>query len=122
MFWKKKKVDIELPGDSADHRDAYRIRPSSDHPILLKAAGTSCYLVNISGTGCCFRSAAFKEKAVAAGTITIASDDVVFPVTIRVVTKQRDLCRCEFTKISPSAQEVIHAYVLDVQKKQIRNL
>ncbi len=121
MFWRKKKNDLEFAGDDNDHRDAFRIRPDSGRPILLKAAGNSCYLVNISGTGCCFRSSNFKEGVTAAGTLTMASEDIVFPVTIRVVAKQRDICRCEFTKISASAQEMIHAYVLDVQKSQIRN-
>lgn len=121
MFWNKKKVDVEFPGDEKDNRAAFRIRPSSDRPILLKAAGNSCYLVNISGTGCSFRSSSFDEGALAAGTLTISSDNIVFPVTIRVVRKQRDRCHCEFTKISASAQEMLHAYVLDVQKNQIRN-
>ncbi len=121
MFWRKKKTELELLDDDDDHRDAFRIRPDSDRPILLKAAGNSCYLVNISGSGCCFRSNSFKPGAVAAGTLTIASEDIVFPVTIKVVTKQRDLCRCVFTKITPNAQNLIHSYVLNVQKEHIRN-
>lgn len=121
MFWRKKKADLVSLNDENDHREAYRIRPDSDRPILLKAAGNSAYLVNISGTGCCFRSSYFKEGAAASGTLTIASENVVFPVSFRVVSKQRDLCRCEFTKISAKAEELIHAYVLDVQKSQIRN-
>lgn len=121
MFWKKKKVDIAFPDDATDLRAAFRIRPGSDKPILLKAGGQSCYLANISGSGCSFRSSSFKEGVIAAGTLTISSEDIVFPVTIRVVYKQRDLCHCEFTKISASAEEIIHAYVLGIQKKQIRN-
>ena len=121
MFWKKKKVDIEFPDDVKDLRTAFRIRPSSDRPILLKAGGQSSYLVNVSGTGCSFRSGSFKLGMVAAGTLTISSENIVFPVTIRVVYKQRDLCHCEFTKISALAEEKIHAYVLDLQKSQIRS-
>lgn len=119
MFWRKKKDDISLPGDD-DHRDAYRIRPVDDRPIILKMAGYAFYVVNISGTGCCIRSHAFKEGADMAGTLTLPSEDMVFPVTVRVVSRERDLCRCEFSKISPSAQNIIHAYVLDIQKIQIR--
>jgi len=122
LFWKRKKAsDIELPGDEEEHRTAFRIRPVSDKPIVLKVAGNSFYLVNVSGTGCCFRSTRFKEGNSAAGTLTIPSEDTVFPVSIHVVSRQRDLCRCEFSKISQPAQEMIHAYVLEVQKKQIRN-
>ena len=122
MFWKKKKVDIEFPENAADLRAAFRIRPGSDRPILLKAGGQSSYLVNISGTGCSFRSNSFEEGVVAAGTLTLTSENIVFPVSIRVVHRRRDLCHCEFTKISASAENAIHAYVLDIQKNQIRNL
>lgn len=122
MFWKRKKAsDIELPGEAEDHREAYRIRPDNDRPIVLKVAGNSFYLVNISGTGCCFRCSRFNEGMTAAGTLTIPSEDVVFPVSVHIVSRQRDLCRCEFTRISVPAQEMIHAYVLEAQKKQIRN-
>ena len=121
MFWKKKKVDIEFPDNAADLREAFRIRPGSDRPILLKAAGQSSYLLNISGTGCSFRSSSFTEGAVAAGTLTLSSENIVFPVTIRIVKKKRDMCHCQFTKISAAAEETIHAYVLDIQKSQIRN-
>ncbi len=121
MFWKRKKAsDIEIPGDQEDHRKAYRIRPRTDKPIALKIAGNTYYLVNISGNGCCFRSTRFKEGASVAGVLTIPKDDLVFPVSIRIISRQRDLCRCQFTKISAVAEEMIHAYVLEVQKKQIR--
>lgn len=122
MFWKRKKAsDIEIPGEADEHRGAFRIRPVNNKPILLKLAGNSFHLVNISGNGCCFRSTRYKEGMVAAGTLTIPSDDVVFPVSIRIVSRQRDLCRCEFSKISPSAQDMIHAYVLEAQKNQLRS-
>ena len=119
MFWQKKKVDVDLPGDD-DHREAFRVRPVDDRPIILKIAGYTFYVVNISGTGCCIRSNGFKEGAEAVGTLTFPSEDVVFPVSVRVISRQRDLCRFEFSKISPAAQNIIHAYVLDIQKNKLR--
>jgi len=121
LFWKKNKIDVELPNNGADHRDAFRIRPGSNRPVLLKVADTSAYLLNISGTGCAFRSSSFELDATAVGTLTIASDDLVFPLSIRVISKKGDLCHCEYTKISSLAREAIHAYVLDMQKQRIRN-
>ena len=120
MFWKKKKINIELLGDDSDHREAFRIRPIADRPVILKVLGKSFFAVNISGTGCCFRSKSFQEGTVASGTITIPSEDQVFPVSIRVVSRQRDLCRCEFVRISQSAQNMIHSYVLELQKSLLR--
>lgn len=120
MFWKKKsKIDIEFD-DDGDHRQAFRIRPEQTRPILLNMANNSFPLINVSGTGCCFRSHSYSEGMVGSGTLKIPSDDLIFPVTVKVVKKQRDLCRCEFTKISESSQDAIHSYILEAQKKQIR--
>ena len=78
-------------------------------------------LTNISGTGCSFRSYNYPEGYQAPGTIRIPSIDIIFPVTIRVVSKQKDLCHCEFVRIAPKSEDAIHAYVLDTQKAIIRN-
>lgn len=122
MFWrKKKKIDLEFPSDSREHRSAYRIKPDPMRPIILNLAGNSYPLTNISGTGCCFRSHNFPEGYIAACTLKIPSEDIIFPVNIRVVARKRDICRCEFTKITEKAEDAIHAYVLDVQKEQIRS-
>ena len=122
MFWKKKKtVDLEVPGDEKDHRAAYRVKPDQTRPIILNIVGNSYQVENISGTGCSFRSHKFGEGSQAAGTLKIPSEDIIFPVTVHIVSRQRDLCRCEFTKISPQAEDAIHSYVLNVQKYQLRS-
>lgn len=121
MFWKKKKIiDIEIKGDEKDSRAAFRIKPDLERPLILTVQGNSYHVTNISGTGCCFRSNQFAEGAILAGTIRIPSEDIIFPVSIRIVARQRDVCRCEFSKISFSAENAIHAYVLEAQKKMIR--
>lgn len=122
MFWKKKKkIDLEFPSDSSDHRSAFRVKPDQTNPIILSVAGNSYHVVNVSGTGCCFRSHSYPEGFTAPATLRIPGDDIIFPVSIRVVARQRDICRCEFSKISAKAEDSIHAYVLKVQKDAIRN-
>lgn len=121
MFWKKtKKIDIEIKGDDEDNRAAFRIKPEPKRPLILTVQGNSYPITNISGTGCCFRSHQFAIGASVAGTIRMPSEDIIFPVSIRVVARQRDLCRCEFSKISASAENAIHTYVLQAQKNMIR--
>ena len=120
MFWRKKqKIDVDF-ADDGDHRQAFRIKPEQTRPIILTLQNNSYPVVNISGTGCCFRSHNYPEGTVAAGTLRIPSDDLIFPVTVKVVSKQRDLCRCEFVRISESSANAIHSYVLEAQKNQIR--
>lgn len=121
MFWrKKKKVDLEIPAADSDHRSAYRVKPDPLRPIILSLAGNSYHVINISGTGCCFRSHNFPEGQLAAGTLRIPSEDLIFPVTIRVVLRKRDICHCEFSKISAKSADELHSYVLRVQKDSIR--
>jgi hypothetical protein len=122
LYWKKKKkIDIEFPAEEQDLRNAYRIRPDSGRPIILNVAGDSYMLINVSGTGCSFRSYNYPEGYQAPGTLKIPSDDIIFPVTIRIVSKQKDLCHCEFIKIAQKSEDAIHAYVLDAQKAILRN-
>ena len=122
MFWrKKKKIDLQFPKGDSDNRAAFRVKPDPVRPIIISLAGNSYHVVNISGTGCCFRSHNFAEGHLAAGTLRIPSEDIIFPVTIRVVFRKRDLCHCEFTKISTKAEDAIHTYVLNVQKDSIRS-
>ena len=122
MFWKKKKkIDLKFPEQDGDQRDAYRVKPDQLRPIILSVAGNSYHVVNISGSGCCFRSHNFPEGHLAAGTLRIPSEDLIFPVTIRVVYRKRDICHCEFTKISAQSADELHSYVLRVQKDSIRN-
>lgn len=122
MFWKKKpKIDLEIPDDDQDQRNAFRIKPDSSSPVILNVAGDSYMLTNISGTGCSFRSYNYPEGYQAPGTLRIPSEDIIFPVTIRVVSKQKDLCHCEFIRIAPKSEDAIHAYVLNAQKAILRN-
>ncbi len=122
MFWKKKKnIDLGLPDESSDHRKAFRVKPDDTRPVILSLAGNSYHVTSISGTGCCFRSHNYPDGFKATATLRIPSEDVIFPVSIRVVSRKRDLCRCEFSKIPEKSADIIHAYVLQVQKNSIRN-
>jgi hypothetical protein len=122
LYWKKKrKIDIEFPDDDQDKRNAFRIKPDSSRPVILNVAGDSYMLTNISGSGCSFRSYNYPDGYEAAGTLRIPSDDIIFPVTIRVIAKQKDLCHCEFIRIAPKSADAIHSYVLEAQKSILRN-
>lgn len=121
MFWKKKKKsNLEFDGDQSDYRSAYRIAPDKTRPVIITVMGNSFHALNISGTGICFRSHNFSEGTTIEATIRLPSEDKMFPVTIEIVTKQNDVCRCSFRKIHPDSENLLHAYVLGVQKNKIR--
>ena len=120
MFWKKKKIiDVELPDDYPDGRNAFRIAPDRSHPIILSLQGNNFHALNISSGGVCLRSHGFAFGQEIVGTISLPSEDKIFTVSLQVVSKQKDMCRCKFTKIHPDAEELLHHYILELQKKYI---
>ena len=121
MFWKKqKKTNIQLDQQFSDHRDAFRIAPDRAKPVIVTITGDSFHALNISGTGICFRSHKFPVGALVAATVRLPSEDRIFPVTLEVVAKQNDMCRCCFRKIHREAEDLLHAYILELQKAKIR--
>ena len=121
MFWKKKKT-VELAVDSrfSDNRGAFRIAPDRARPVILSIMGNSFHAVNISGTGIAFRPHNFPVGTRASATVRLPSEDRIFPVVLEVVAKQGDLCRCCFREIHEDAENLLHSYILELQKRKIR--
>jgi hypothetical protein len=122
LFWKKKKtLDVALDARHNDNRAAYRIAPDSSRPVIVTIRGNSFNVLNVSGTGIAFRSHAFEVGTSFAATIRLPSEDRIFPVVLEVVAKQNDLCRCGFTEIHEDAENLLHSYILELQKRKIRH-
>ena len=121
MFWRKRKsVDVSLDPRHADNRSAYRIAPDRTRPVILSIMGNSFHAVNISGSGVAFRSHGFPVGTRVKATLRLPSEDRIFPVVLEVVAKQRDLCRCCFREIHEDAENLLHSYILELQKRKIR--
>lgn len=121
MFWRKKKnIDVSLDTRYADNRSAYRIAPDRTRPVIVSIMGNSFHALNISGNGVAFRSHSFPVGTRAQATIRLPSEDRIFPVVLEVVAKQNDLCRCSFREIHEDAENLLHSYILELQKRKIR--
>ncbi len=121
MFWKKKaSIDLKLESRHEDHRSAYRIACAEDDPVLVVIDGKSHRAVNISGSGIAFRASGFRDGERKRAMIRLSSQERVFPVVLEVVATQRDLCRCCFREIHEDAENLLHSYILDLQKAKIR--
>ncbi|MFT4650142.1 MAG: hypothetical protein ACI8XX_001321 [Polaribacter sp.] len=121
MFWRKKKTaSFGFDGGSDDRRETFRVTPNAAAPVLITIKGDSFEVVNISGGGVCMRTHNFLVGTVAPATVRLPSGDGVFPVSLEVVMKQGDFCRCRFNQIHREAEELLHAYILDLQKVRIR--
>lgn len=121
MFWKKKeKIEVELDSRHSDNRAAYRIAPDDERPVILKIDGEEFKVQNISGSGVAFRCEHLEQGSRSAAMVRVPTDRRVFPVVIEVVAKQEDLCRCRFQDINEQAENLLHAYILELQKRKIR--
>ncbi len=122
MFWKKKKtIDVALDSRHSDYRSAYRIAPDNNKPVIISIMGNHFNALNISGNGIAFRSHNFPQGTRTQAMIRLPSEDRIFPVTLEVVSKQGDLCRCSFTEIHEDAENLLHSYILELQKRKIRH-
>ena len=54
------------------------------------------------------------------GMVLLPGENRVFPVRLEIVAMQKDLCRCRFTEIHEEAENLLHFYILDLQKRKIR--
>ncbi len=121
MFWKKKKtIELELDARHADNRAAYRIAPDRSRPVIVAIDGNAIHAVNVSGTGIAFRAPDFEVGKRFRATIRLPSEEKVFTVVLKVVARQDDLCRCFFHEIHEDSQNLLHSYILDLQKRKIR--
>lgn len=121
MFSKKKKaVDVTLDARYSDNRAAYRIAPDRAKPVIVTIMGNSFHALNISGNGIAFRAPNFALGTTVQATIRLPSEERIFAVVLEVVAKQKDLCRCCFREIHEDAENLLHSYILELQKRKIR--
>lgn len=121
MFWKKKKsIDVNIDPKHDDFRGAFRIAPDSSRPILLTIGGISYQALNVSGTGVCFRSNDFLPGTACTAMVRLPAEDFVFQVKLVVIANEHGMCRCSFVNIHEEAENLLHSYILDLQKEKIR--
>ena len=122
MFWKKKKnLDVALDARYSDNRSAFRIAPDRDKPVIVSIMGNAINALNVSGNGLAFRSHSFPQGTRLHATIRLPSEDRIFPVIMEIVCKQNDLCRCNFVEVHEDAENLLHSYILNLQKRKIRH-
>ena len=121
MFWKKKEtIELELDSRHNDNRAAYRIAPDGERPVIISIDGEDFKALNISGSGVAFRSNRLEVGKRCTAMVRLPSETSVFPVVLEVVAKQKDLCRCCFRDIHEDTENLLHAYILKLQKLKIR--
>lgn len=130
MFWKKTKIhnpdilpDILL--DASNHREAFRYEFKPHDTLSIQFLDRTVQLVNISAGGIAFMNSGFIKNQ--ADLVEFDLDIPNYPGNSDIVTKIRildiddhNICHCVFEDCSAIQQEIIHKYLLEMQKIELK--
>jgi PilZ domain-containing protein len=121
LFWKKKNKQEKKLKAPEEARQAYRVAPDPENPLLLNLEGNSLEIVEISSGGL-----AFKNQGLKAGSAYMV--DFVLPTGGIIKTRikilridEEDICRCNFINLDVESEDSLHRYVLVRQKENLRS-
>ncbi len=126
MFWKKKKAsETPVIAEPSNSREAFRYtfkRP--DAPVIV-FKGRQLPLINISASGLAFENYQFSESDTDTVELNLEipnfNGDPGIRPRVRILTiDKQGVCHCIFENNSPEQEEIIHKYLLEMQKKDLR--
>lgn len=105
------KVDLDgLIG--SDRRQFFRVAPSVEEPIILKVAGVSFPLIEVSGGGGRLPIAAHQQISESDFLeLCLPGRSTAINVRLRSVTMDEKVLSVEFIDLDPAMREVICTYV-----------
>ncbi len=127
MFWKKKKPeDDSFTHESSDKRNTYRYQFKENQKLEIQFQGKTVRLIDISAGGMAFKNNGFKpldfDFIKFRLDIPDFNRDNTFFAGLRIINiDETDICHCLFEQCSLDQHELIHKYVLEMQKIELRN-
>jgi len=127
LFWKKKiKVESIEPMNTNDQRETFRYVFTEDRSLSMVFKQKPVKILNISAGGMAFINNGFKQYE--ADKINLFLDipnfngDPRFPTLVRILNiTKNDVCHCIFENLTIEEYEIIHKYVLEMQKIDLKN-
>jgi hypothetical protein len=126
LFWKKKKqpIDTQDPLEAEDQREAFRYIFKEDLGFSMDFKQKPVQVINISAGGMAFRNEGFTRYDV--DQITLVLDipnyrgETFFSAQLRILDiSEQGICHCIFENCTIQKYEIIHKYVLEMQKKEM---
>ncbi len=121
MFWKKKNKPDKIFKAPEEARQAYRVAPDPEYPLLMNLEGQSLEILEISSGGLAFKNKGFKAE----NTYKV---DFVLPTGGAIKTHikilridEEEICRCNFVNLDTRSEDALHRYVLVRQKDDLRS-
>ncbi len=124
MFWKKPKKDKEpkkLFNIPEQARNAFRVKPHEDEPVVLQFKEQSVPILDISSGGVAFMGKDFQLNQIYPIRFSLpgVADEIQGQLKI-LRMDDKGTCNARFMSLGKQAQEEIHLYVLERQKYEIR--
>jgi len=122
LFWKKKdKPQTPKVKAPADNRQAYRINPTRDEPIILDIGNQTVDVVDISSGGLSFENKGFEkgQQFNVRFTLPLTLEEIEAKIEILRIGNE-NMAHCRFVDLPQDLEDTIHKYVLDRQKEELQ--
>lgn len=131
MFSKKKKINVpdmilmdEMGPDNPEQRDAFRYVFSPEKRLSMQFKGKTVDIVDISAGGLAFKNQGFLQYESDEISLVLEmpnyKGDPVFTAHTRILhITSNHFCHCIFENCSVDQYEIVHKYVLEMQKQDL---
>ena len=122
MFWKKTKPATDnIIHESEDKRTSFRYQFKDDQGIEIQFKTKRVRLLTLSAGGMAFKNNGFKQFDYDFIKFTLEipnfNGDNTFFAGLRILTiSPEEICHCIFEQCSLDQHELIHRFVLEMQK------
>jgi hypothetical protein len=123
LFWKKSNKKSESSGkmfSSPDEvRGSFRVTPSQNAPLKATLNETPISIINISSGGFGFKKIDLKSEKFYLAEIALPLEKHKISALVKILEDTKEgYCRCQFLDLSQDYEDLIHRYVLNMQKKE----
>ncbi len=125
MFWKKKKQETDsIIHDTKDKRDSYRYEFVAGDCITIIFKEKERDILDISAGGMAFNNDGFQQFDFDYINFTLIipgfiGDSSIFAGLRILKIDDKNICHCIFEQCSLEQHELIHKYVLEMQKNDL---
>jgi len=125
LFWKKKKPETEIIRyDSDDLRHTFRYHFKEGRGFSITFKGKEVILLDISARGLAFENQGFQPRDRDAVSFVLEvphyRGNTLVSAGLRILSiDDESVCHCVFEDCPPEQNELLHKYVLEMQKNDL---
>jgi hypothetical protein len=125
LFWKKKNPETDIiryDSDDLRHAFRYHFKEGRGFPVTFK--GKEVLVLNISAKGLAFENQGFqlRDRDAIRFVLDVPNyrGNTLVSAGLRILTiDEESVCHCVFEDCSPEQDELLHKYVLEMQKNDL---